>query len=64
MHQDTIKELLDRTFSKLACPVQGYGTYAELEKALLEAYNIGKIHQEHQHRIRHRDEAVFAFPHV
>ncbi|HRO43192.1 MAG TPA: hypothetical protein PL009_10185 [Flavipsychrobacter sp.] len=61
MKQDIIKDLLEKTFSKLACPAQGHGMYSELEKALIEAYNIGKAHQEGQHRIKPKEELVYGF---
>jgi hypothetical protein len=35
--------------------------YAELEKALKEAYNIGKAHQERQHMIKPNDEIGYLF---
>ncbi|HTM65596.1 MAG TPA: hypothetical protein VL093_04700 [Flavipsychrobacter sp.] len=61
MKQDMIKDLLEKTFTKLACPVQGHGMYAELEKALKEAYNIGKAHQERQHTIKPNEEISYVF---
>ena len=61
MKQDIIQELLEKTFAKLACPAQGHGMYAELEKALFEAYNIGKAHQEGHHMIKPKEELMYAF---
>lgn len=61
MKQDIIKDLLEKTFSKLASPAKGHGMYAELEKALMEAYNIGKAHQEGHHVIKPREEMMYAF---
>jgi len=61
MKQDIIKELLEKTFAKLACPAQGHGMYSELEKALIEAYNIGKAHQEGHHSIKPNEELMYAF---
>jgi len=61
MKQDMIKDLLEKTFTKLACPVQGHGMYAELEKALKEAYNIGKAHQERQHLIKPNEEIGYLY---
>jgi len=61
MKKDTIRELLENTFAKLACPVNGHGMYSVLEKALLEAYNIGKAQQEGHHRIKPNEETIFSF---
>lgn len=62
MQKDTIKILLEKTFAKLACPSQGHGMYAELEKALFEAYNIGKAQQEGLHVIKPTEEpTLFLF---
>jgi hypothetical protein len=61
MKQDMIKDLLEKTFTKLACPAKGHGMYAELEKALREAYNIGKAHQERQHLIKPNEEISYLF---
>lgn len=61
MEQETLRQLLETTFSKLACPSKGHGMYAELEKALLEAYNMGKARQEALHVIKPREEYQYAF---
>ncbi len=61
MNKDAIKNLIDNTFSKLAAPAQGHGMYAELEKALIEAYNMGKAQQESHHHIRPKDELMYNF---
>lgn len=61
MKQDIIQELLEKTFAKLACPAQGHGMYAELERALKEAYNIGKAHQEGHHAIKPDEELMYSF---
>jgi hypothetical protein len=61
MKQDTLKQLLESTFSKLACPSKGHGMYAELEKALMEAYNMGKAKQEAMHTIKPQEEFNYAF---
>lgn len=62
MNRDTINELLQKTFSKLAAPGNGTGMYAELEKALIEAYNIGKVHQERLHHIKPQEEQIVCRP--
>lgn len=56
MKTGNIKELVEQTFSKLACPTNGYGMYAELEKALLDAFNMGKAQQESHHLIKPLEE--------
>jgi len=62
MSRDTIHELLQKTFLKLAAPGSGTGMYAELEKALTEAYNIGKVHQEKLHHIKPQEEQIISYP--
>jgi len=61
MKEHTLKELLEKTFDKLACPAKGHGMYTELEKALLEAYNMGKAQQEAHHLIKPKEELMYAF---
>jgi hypothetical protein len=61
MEEDMLKQLVEKTFAKLASPAHGYGMYAELEKALMEAYNIGKAQQESLHMIKPREELLYAF---
>jgi hypothetical protein len=61
MRNDSIKKLVELTFSKLNCPAKGNGMYAEIEKALLEAYNIGKAQQESHHMLRPNEEVPFQF---
>lgn len=61
MNQETLKELLENTFSKLACPANGHGMYSELERALIEAYNLGKAQQEAHHLIKPREELMYGY---
>ncbi len=61
MDQETLKELLEKTFSKLASPGEGHGMYSELERALIKAYNLGKAQQEAHHQIKPREELNYAF---
>lgn len=61
MKEHTLKDLLEKTFDKLACPAKGHGMYSELEKALIEAYNMGKAQQESLHIIKPMDEVLFSF---
>jgi len=61
MKNDAIKDLVQDTFSRLACPANGHGMYAEIEKAILEAYNIGKAQQESHHLIHPQDELQFNY---
>jgi hypothetical protein len=61
MNEDTLRDLLEKTFSKLACPAGGHGMYAELEKALIEAYNMGKAKQEAHHIIKPNEELMYSF---
>lgn len=42
MKENILKQLVDNTFLKIACPLNGHGLYAELQNAVLEAYNMGK----------------------
>ncbi len=43
MQEDMLKQILENTFARIACPLQGNGIYEELQKAITEAYNIGKM---------------------
>ncbi len=61
MKEDTLKKLVENTFSKLACPANGNGMYAELERALLEAYNMGKAKQEALHTIKPNEEIHYSY---
>ncbi|RYZ54180.1 MAG: hypothetical protein EOP49_05735 [Sphingobacteriales bacterium] len=61
MKEHTLKDLLEKTFDKLACPAKGHGMYSELEKALIEAYNMGKAQQEAHHMIKPKEELMYAF---
>lgn len=45
MREEILKQLVERTFAKLACPLQGNGVYAEIQQAIMAAYNLG-IRQE------------------
>lgn len=47
MNEDMLKQLVERTFSKLANPAKGFGMYAELQKAIMLAYHLGKNEAEH-----------------
>lgn len=42
MKDEQLNRLIENTFSKLACPAQRAGLYAEIEKAVVAAYNIGR----------------------
>lgn len=42
MQEDILKQILENTFARIACPLQGNGVYAELQKAIVAAYNLGK----------------------
>ena len=42
MKNDILKQLVENTFSKLANPMQGCGVYAEIEKAMMAAYDMGR----------------------
>ena len=56
MKTNNLKQLLEQTFAKLACPSQGHGMYSELEKALIDAFNMGKAQQEGLHMIKPLEE--------
>lgn len=59
MTSENIKQLVEQTFTKLACPSNGHGMYSELEKALLDAFNMGKAQQEAHHLIKPMEELSF-----
>ncbi len=40
--EELLKQLVEKTFAKLACPLQGNGVYAEIQKAVMDAYDLGK----------------------
>jgi hypothetical protein len=42
MREEMLKQLVEKTFAKLACPLQGNGVYAEIQQAIMAAYNLGK----------------------
>jgi|GEM_PF-4708600 hypothetical protein len=42
MREELLKQLIEKTFASIACPLQGNGVYAEIQKAVLTAYNLGK----------------------
>ena len=42
MKESTLKKLIDNTFLKIASPLKGNGVYAEIQKAVMEAYTLGK----------------------
>lgn len=42
MKEEILARLVDETFSKIACPLQGNGVYAEIKKAIEDAYVMGK----------------------
>jgi hypothetical protein len=46
MKEEILKQIVERTFEKLACPLQGNGVYAELQEAIMAAYDLGKSHQD------------------
>ena len=42
MKEELLKQLVEKTFAKLACPLQGNGVYVEIQQAVMAAYNLGK----------------------
>lgn len=46
MKEEILKQIVERTFAKLACPLQGNGVYAELQEAIMKAYQLGKSQEE------------------
>lgn len=61
MKEEKLLRLIQQTFGKLSCPADGHGMYAEIEKAVREAYNMGKAQQEGLHTIKPTEEIQFAF---
>jgi hypothetical protein len=45
MEQSVLMEIIERTFSKLSCPMENNGVYAEIRNAILEAYRLGQVRQ-------------------
>jgi len=41
MKEDMLAKLIEKTFERIACPLQGNGVYAEIQKAVMDAYNLG-----------------------
>ncbi|RYD55815.1 MAG: hypothetical protein EOP56_14730 [Sphingobacteriales bacterium] len=46
MKEEMLKQLVERTFNKIACPLEGNGVYAELQEAIRMAYDLGKGQEE------------------
>jgi len=42
MKEEMLKQLVERTFAKLANPLEGNGVYSEIQNAIQEAYAIGE----------------------
>lgn len=42
MQEDMLKQIIENTFARIACPLQGNGIYAELQNAINEAYQLGR----------------------
>jgi len=42
MKEEILKQLVERTFNKIACPLEGNVVYAELQEAIEMAYELGK----------------------
>lgn len=51
MKEEMLKQLIEKTFAKVACPLQGNGLYAELQKAITEAFRIGEQKRLHEERL-------------
>lgn len=47
MKEEMLKQLIEKTFNKIACPLEGNGVYAEIQEAIKMAYDLGKNHDEH-----------------
>jgi hypothetical protein len=47
MKEEMLNQLIEKTFAKLACPLQGNGVYSEIQQAVMAAYNLGKRQVEH-----------------
>lgn len=46
--EEILKNLIEKTFANIACPLNGNGLYAELQKAITEAYSIGQLETQPQ----------------
>jgi hypothetical protein len=46
MEQAVLKEIIERTFANLCCPLESNGVYNEIKKAILEAYSVGRFQQD------------------
>ncbi|WP_276134864.1 hypothetical protein [Polluticoccus soli] len=46
MKEELLARLIDETFSKIACPLEGNGMYEEIRKAVMDAYTLGTKTQE------------------
>lgn len=44
-HEEKIIGLIENAFRNLASPAKRFGLYAEIEKAVREAYEMGKQHK-------------------
>lgn len=42
MKEELLRELVDKTFRNISCPLEGKGVYAELQNAISAAYSMGK----------------------
>jgi hypothetical protein len=46
MKEELLTRLIEKTFERIACPLQGNGVYAEIQKAVMDAYRLGTKTQE------------------
>lgn len=46
-----LRQILENTFARIACPLQGNGVYAELQKAIVAAYNLGKKQENFEEQV-------------
>lgn len=46
MKEEMLKQLVEKTFNKIACPLEGNGVYAEIQEAIKTAYDLGKNGEE------------------
>lgn len=51
MQEDMLRQILENTFARIACPLQGNGVYAELQKAIVAAYNLGKKQENFEEQV-------------
>ncbi len=51
MKEQMLQQLVEKTFAKVACPLHGNGLYAELQKAITEAFTMGEKQQSAQERM-------------